>query len=203
MAFAISTYSVGQQNDISKDQCSTKCENAATVVKNIHWNTDDSINEYNEGELVWGEAAETLGTGECDETKCAECRYSWYENSPTKKEARCKDERVMKFGNVCRERQDKGCCMAGEGQICHNSWPADDPEKWRSKERACRTVPASYINDSANDIDFKFGKKECKKEGAGLCHYGCEGTCHNSWPEDDPLKWKSPMAMCRCKTEDD
>jgi len=202
MSLGISSYSVGQENDISGDSCSTACETANTKIKNIVWTTNDCINsEENEeeeeeeqepGELVIGDAAESL---EMCEEGCSECRMSWFENFPNDKFATCSDMRQMKFGGKCGGRKDKSMCATGDGLYCHMSYPYGDADKMRSDDAGCRTVPADYIEN-----DFKYGNRECRNSKAQLCFYGCgDGTCHNSWPIEDPLKWKSPMAMCRCK----
>ena len=124
---------------------------------------------------------------------------AWYENIPEDKFARCADTRIMKFGNKCGSRADKSSCMAGEGQRCHWSWPHEDPDKNNSVEKACRTVPASFINDENNDIEFKFGRRVSRRPTNGLCAYGCgDAECKWSYHKDDPEKWKSASAMFRC-----
>lgn len=48
---------------------------------------------------------------------------------------------------------------------------------------------------------FKYAKRSCNQK-KGLCYEGCgDSTCHMSWPEGDPARWKSADAMCRCKDE--
>jgi hypothetical protein len=154
---------------------------------------------------VWGEAAPDLTSGYCLDVNCTECRDSWYDNTPDAKSYRCKDETVFLYRNKCGKnklkKEGKNLCMTGEDQLCHWSFPADDPKKGKSEKAACRSIPQDYIDGS----EWKFAKKESKKITNGLCRYGCEdeeGTCHWSWPQGEKRKM-NPKAMFRCKPKPD
>jgi len=47
------------------------------------------------------------------------------------------------------------------------------------------------------DVEYKYGS-ECTRanQDTSRCTNNCD--CHISWPFDDPLKWRSPQAGCRC-----
>lgn len=147
-----------------------------------------------DGELIIGEPTDSLS--EC-EAGCTECRMSWREFTPNVVEATCMDTREMKYNKKCPNKKkwkNEKCNAEGH---CVKSYPFGDPDKMRSKEAACRTVPDALVN---NDNDnFKFSKKKCKSKN-GLCGFGCEKNevCRNSFLKDDDLKWKGASAMCRC-----
>lgn len=127
----------------------------------------------------------------CVEEDCSACSMAHWSDDPDNKFPTCTDFNRFKYSNVCRPRQDSSLC--GADDLCFNSYPHNDPLKWKSPDRACRPLPRRLVDD-----EFKFAKRECNMR-KGLCAFGCEGTCHNSWPIDDPERWKSSDAMCRCK----
>ena len=87
------------------------------------------------------------------------------------------------------------------------SYDFADKKKWRSKTKACRTVPESLRNeliggDVSND-DFDWSKKAQKNNKKGLCSLtGAEcDVCKFSWLSDREVetgRWKGFSAMARC-----
>lgn len=136
----------------------------------------------------------TASLAEC-EAGCAECRnYSYTGSSETG--ATCVDHREMKFAGLCPSKgkwSDDKC--SSEGAFCAKSYPFGDPLRMKSEDAACRTMPAELI-----DGPFEWSSKPCRNQNWGLCALGCSAdeTCTNSWPLEDPLRWKSAGAMCRC-----
>jgi len=151
---------------------------------------------------VWGEAAPSLTVGQCaDVHHCSECRQSWYDNDLVNSaDYRCKDDTVYMYRNQCKfnrlNKEGLNLCMTGSEELCHWSFPADDPLKGESDKAACRTIPKDYMEDH-----FKFEKKPSENKSAGLCAYGCAefgGTCYWSWPSGEKKK-NNPKAMHRCE----
>ncbi len=76
---------------------------------------------------------------------------------------------------------------------CRWSWPLDDPLSGGSAEAMFRCKPAeetrelSYGPDCVNKYDM-------------LCGADCH-QCRESWPTNDPRKWYSDEALCRCKVD--
>ena len=90
--------------------------------------------------------------------------------------------------------------MTGKDELCHWSFPADDPKKSKSDKAACRSIPQDYIDGS----EWKFSSKTHKKNMNGLCRYGCKadgGTCQWSWPLGEKGK-DNAKAMYRCNLDD-
>lgn len=197
MALGISVYDAGVDNAIADGECSNACTAPRSIIKNIRWGTHDSVNEL-VGEMVVGRATESL---EDCEPGCTECRECWNEFSPDIVQPVCLDKREMKYGAKCPNKKtftDELC--TGEGR-CVKSYPFGDPEKMRSVEAACRTVPALYDQPAEVMRDvYDWSDRKCKKK-YGLCSFGCKGkngTCFNSWLKEDEDKWAGPSAMCRC-----
>jgi len=92
------------------------------------------------------------------------------------------------YAKPCNERQDQSLCT--EGCDCFVSWPADDPKKWRSDDKACRCLPKQMAPEA-----YEY-KRPCKKPTNGACN-GCD-ECMISWPLFDDLRSKSAERMCRC-----
>ena len=128
----------------------------------------------------------------CDEEDCTACHMGHYSNDASKEFPVCVDFTSYKYSNQCGSRQDSSRC--GEYDDCFRSWPSDDKKKWKSDDFACRPLPMRLIEG-----EFTYARRECRNMRKGQCIFGCDGTCHNSWPVGDPLRWKSPDAMCRCK----
>lgn len=110
MAMGISTYNIGQDNDIAgAPQCANVCEQAETKISNIVWSSDNSVSddtvepedEDEFGEWTIGETTESLS--ECWEEGCTECREGFYANYPEYSFATCVDTTVYKYGNICVE----------------------------------------------------------------------------------------------------
>lgn len=142
----------------------------------------------------WTIGETTFSLSECVEEGCTECREGFYANYPEYTFATCVDTTVYKYGNICVENSkwnESQCSYSGN---CHKSYPFGDADKMNSEEAACRTVPQNFVEN-----DFAFGTKDCWSPVGGLCHGGCEGTCHYSWIASDDDKWKSASSMCRCK----
>ena len=189
MAMGISSYALEQDNHVAGG-CSNVCEAAGAYdskISNLVYTMGDSImsDEYVEG----GPAPrlDLCGSG------CTECRQYYWTSAPDQFDYQCVDDTVYKYGNQCGSNQDRSKCMTDADQLCHKSFPLGDEDKFQSADAACRTIPQANLEG-----DFMYANRECRKETAGLCAYGCEGTCHNSWKVEDPLKWKSATAMCRC-----
>jgi hypothetical protein len=108
-----------------------------------------------EAELVYGEPATTLTTGQCGDD-CTECRWSWWSNATDVVKARCVDTTVYKYGAICPDTWDRIKCMSGADQFCHKSYPHGDPDKMNSVNATCRTVADSYIYN-----DFTYNENVC------------------------------------------
>ena len=196
MALGISVYEAGVHNKIDPT-CVDTCKgtNPKSVISNIRWSKDDSVVDP-KGEIVYGDVAQSLS--DCQENGCSECHDAWYALYPEEVFQKCTDFNVYKYGNECSdtEKWNRDLCNPGD-MHCMKSYPWGDPDRHRSEGAACRTVPASFIED-----EFEYSLKECRMPTSGLCHAGCgESECRNSWPIDDELKWKSPAAICRCMPE--
>jgi hypothetical protein len=153
---------------------------------------DDGDDEQEPGQLIIDGVAQSLdqcGSG------CTECHEAHYENFPDDIVYECTDYTVYKYGNICtpNNKWNEDKCMTSSTGYCHKSYPYGDPDKMRSPEAACRTIPSENV-----DNEFEFGSRDCWSPTGGLCNYGCEGTCHNSWIASADTKWKHSSAMCRC-----
>lgn len=189
MAVGISVY---ENDNEFCEAAGTGCDQSMLVVSEIRWTSGDSIVEVApEPELIIGGPAERL---DMCEDGCTQCNDSWMSDDETFIFQTCTDWTVYRYGGKCGKRLDQSLCNTGSDQYCHKSYPHGDPDKYSSIDAACRTVPPSYIEG-----EFNYATKECRKATAGLCRYGCNGTCHNSWFIDDEEKWKGASAMCRCK----
>lgn len=169
MALGISVYDAGVDNSINHDLCTEACSAPESIIRNIRWGTHDSVNEL-EGEMVVGRGTERLE--DCGDG-CTDCRECWNEFSPDVKQPVCLDKREMKYNNKCPNKgkwKNKAC--TGEGR-CVKSYPLGDPDKMRSKEAACRTVPALFDQpkEVMRDV-YDWSKRKCKKKN-GLCSFGC------------------------------
>jgi len=131
--------------------------------------------------------------GMCSESDCSACHMAHMSNDTamTNMFPVCTEFVQYKYSNLCGRNQNADLC--GVDDICIRSWPADDPEKWRSPDFACRPLRQNLIEG-----DFTFARRS-KPMSKGLCALGCTGTCHNSWPVNDPERWRSPDALIRCK----
>ena len=136
-------------------------------------------------ELVWGDVAPTLTSGECTDG-CTECRNSWYSSdnevhNPTNEVFRCKDNTVMKYRNKCNslrlitEGKTNLCMSTGK---CHWSFPAN--ENKNSENATCRTLPESY-NNLVGDQEWEYGRKPQSLKRKGLCQQSCEGEVDDFW----------------------
>jgi len=72
------------------------------------------------------------------------------------------------------------------------SWPADASPTTISPEQMYRCKP--------DEADLSYGPG-CANHYDMLCGADCH-DCRESWPTDDPRKWYSENAFCRCKAED-
>jgi len=196
MTFGISSFFVGNENDIS-GTCTETCEESNMIIHNLRFTQDDCLVETfdpepePEPELIKGGIASNVSN--CAEG-CTSCIETWWSNAPEEILYECVDETLYKYSNKCGSSKDRSLC--GSDDLCHVSYPLGDPDKGRSVDAACRPVPLEFIEN-----DFTFATRECRSTNHGLCRYGCgEGeTCHNSWWADDDTKWKSASVMCRCK----
>lgn len=195
MALGISVYDAGRDNEISNGQCSDSCSNPQSIISNLKWVANDAVEGEGEGEMIVGEPTDSLD--EC-EAGCTECRKCWNEFTPDVIEITCMDKREMKYNKKCPNKgkwRNEKCSSEGK---CHQSYPFGDPDKMRSADAACRTVPDAL---TVEDKDaYGWSKKKCKSKN-GMCGYGCNKKtemCRNSYLIDDADKWRSPSAMCRC-----
>jgi len=90
---------------------------------------------------------------------------------------------------------DAGICEGCDE--CHYSWPLGDPLGRDSAEGMCRCKPSDDLFD---EREISYGMA-CTNNYDELCGADC-ADCRNSWPRDDPRKWESEDAICRCKQED-
>jgi len=190
MALVVSNFDVGETIDVTDGQCPTNsvCGTYTTTLSNFQWTSDDAIEE---DRLVIGVVADKIDR--CDDPLCTACHETYWTSDPSQIEYQCTDYTRYKYSNQCNNWKNKDN-LCGAEDLCFRSWAADDPKKWKSPEAACRPLPEPLYEG-----EFKYGKSECR-DTRGLCALGCgEGTCYNSFPIDDPLKWKSPAVMCRCK----
>jgi len=74
-----------------------------------------------------------------------------------------------KCGKGKLKKEGMNLCMTGSDELCHWSFPADDPKRSNSKKAACRSIPQDYIEGK-----WKFNKKVAKNKNNGLCKYGCD-----------------------------
>lgn len=184
----ISVYDIGTENDIG-GMCSNACSTATSVVKNIKWTRDDA--EYTEATpepIVNGNAAPRLDSGDCG-FGCTECREDGNGGY------QCVDFGTYVYTHMCPDTWDMSHCMTDADQLCFKSFAHGDANRTESETAACRTVPSSHIADLSDN--WEVSQRQCG-EYDGLCALGCAGTCHNSWPIGDPLRFNSNLAMCRC-----
>lgn len=196
MALVVSNYNAGTDNDISNGICSSTstCGTYKTSFYNFEWTSDDAIeDDEDEEDIVIGDVADSIN--DCEDPLCSACHIAWFESNPDKTFNLCTDFSQYKYSNKCGKRRLRKHNLCGSNdELCFWSWPSTDPKKWKSDDASCRPVPERLVEG-----EFKFARRKCA-DHRGLCKLGCgEGSCHNSWPIDDPLKRKSPDAMCRCK----
>ena len=193
MQMVMSNFDAGEDNEISGRVCRGVGMDHGTKMSNFTWVTGDSIaddDDETDGDMVIGEVA--LNVDDCGDEWCTGCNVAWYSNEPMDTFNVCTDYTHYKWGNLCKPNRDLSLC--GEDDDCFSSWPKDDKKKWRSDDAACRPIP-----DRLEEGNYKWAKKTCNKK-KGLCALGCgDLSCHKSFPLDDPLRNKSPEAMCRCK----
>lgn len=101
-------------------------------------------------------------------------------------------DQVFKYGNKCGKKLDRSRCE--DGCDCFHSYPIDDPLKWKSLEKACRCLPKQRAAEG-----YTYADTQCARAKHGTCDGSCD--CRRSYPNDDPMKWKSNEVMCRCKPE--
>lgn len=137
-----------------------------------------------------GEVA--MNVDDCGEPDCSACNVSWYSDDEVDTFNTCTDYTSYKYANICSKWQSSALC--GDDDHCFKSYPIADNKRWRSDDFACRPLP-----DRLEEGPFKYSSRNTKAT-KGLCALeDCAGNCHNSWPIDDPLKWKSADSMPRCK----
>ena len=104
----------------------------------------------------------------------------------------------MKYGNACKERY-RGVTCNSDDRYCLKSYPYGDPDKYKSDQKGCRSVPDTYLDSS----QLKKAKRECPLS-KGICGTCCdEEDCFWSYRKDDADKGKGATAMCRCMKNDD
>ena len=150
MSLGISVFDAGIDNDIHQGSCTSECSAPKSVIKNIRWGTHDSVIEFDEGEEVEegeeGEQGELIIGGptrsleECGKG-CTQCHECWNSMDPFTVEAMCMDERVMKYGSKCNNNKKWPADNCGADDLCAKSYPFGDPDKMRSPDAMCRSVP--------------------------------------------------------------
>jgi len=93
-------------------------------------------------------------------------------------------------GNPTSNKQ-KGICNGCDD--CRMSWPKDDVRRRDSPEAMFRCKPAEPA------VQLSYGP-ECTNKYDMLCGADCH-QCRESWPIDDPRKWLSDQAYCRCRED--
>jgi len=195
MSLGISVFDAGIDNDIHQGSCTSECSAPKSVIKNIRWGTHDSVNEADEGELIIGGPTRSLE--ECGKG-CTQCHECWNSNDPFTVDAMCVDDRVMKYGSKCNNNKKWPADNCGADDLCAKSYPYGDPDKMRSPDAMCRSVPKENIEGP-----FMWAGRPCKNTKHGFCSFGCDSdeVCTMSWLADDPKKWKAASSTCRCKPQ--
>lgn len=147
---------------------------------------------------VIGPSSEKLSDCGAD---CSECRTAWMSNDTENKYFKCTDKTVYKFGNNNRcnpkkKKHDVSRCSTGDDmKYCTLSYDFADNKKWRSKTKACRTVPQDLIQSD----DFVFKTKKVIKNTKGICPFfptDCE--CRMSYIKGDDMKYRGQTSLARC-----
>ena len=81
------------------------------------------------------------------------------------------------------------------GANCRMSWPHDSTEGSQSAEAMYRCKP--YETEEVGELSYG---PDCINLYDMQCGADCH-DCRESWPQNDPKKWYSDKALCRCKTE--
>ena len=98
------------------------------------------------------------------------------------------------FGDSCASPSQDLCGQncSGGGKDCAWSWPSNDPAKWASNDAHCRC----NVGGSPSPSNWTYGNA-CATKDSGQCGSNCN-ACDWSWPSNDPEKWASKDADCRC-----
>ena len=180
-------------------------------------NQNDVVTEYTYGGML--SICTNLTDGECSDTAdCGICKWSWplgSDGSDPLAECRCEytqDETppppdantVIYYGGDCNNLDD-GFCGDVDCAACKWSWPADTTfaDPWKNDPyRECRcelenSPDDNNLPDPIDEVVYKY-TNECTRSShdKSLCTNDC--PCFKSWPIDDPNKWKSVDAACRC-----
>ena len=118
----------------------------------------------------------------------AHCRCSTYDGEYAAKPEN--GHKNLGWGASCSHFDKLECGLTPNCDNCRWSWPVDDPTKWASEEATCRC---------ASEVEIRYGS-ECNNITDELCELK-EGNCNScrwSWDREDPLKWNSESASCRC-----
>lgn len=126
---------------------------------------------------------------------CVECRESWYGDNYEDQMPHCVDDTPMKYKEKCPEKNKWQSDKCNDEGLCVKTWPSNDPKAQNSHKAICRTLPDKFL-----DGNFKFSKKQAKKNNMGLCSFGCadEEVCRWSYLRSDPEKGRGSSAMFRC-----
>lgn len=190
----MANFNAGEFNDIS-GECSTTGADGDVIFSAMKWTSKDSMDKTQDnsdggdGTLVIEEVATSLDM--CNDDNCTACHMAHWSNQPSNRFPTCTDYTQYKYSNACGNKDDSKC---GSDDNCFRSWPADDAQKWKSDDFACRPLPTRLLIG-----EFQYSSRQCRNMNKGTCILGCNGTCHNSWPVGDADRWKSADAMCRCK----
>jgi len=135
---------------------------------------------------------------------CAVCEEYYWDNDETQSPVyNCTEEGhgEMRYTNKCKDNREPYFCGSGD-QACLWSYPWDDEDKWSSIHAACRNVPDEYVGDLRDEANW-FHQSRSKNKSKGLCGwFGCDGTCHQSWPQGDSRRGKGPKSLARCMPAD-
>lgn len=94
------------------------------------------------------------------------------------------------FGDSCKTKNQDLC--GNDCNDCAWSWPSNDPAKWSSKDAHCRC----NVGAGPSPTQYTYGNA-CATKDSGQCGENCN-ACDWSWPSNDPEKWSSKDADCRC-----
>ena len=162
---------------------------------------------------------DNLTDGECSNVpNCGICKWSWPSGSDAgDSQAGCRCEytqdeipappdenTVFSYGGDCVNLDDDECADV-DCAVCKWSWPSQSTfvDPWSTDPwHYCRCEVENdgsdnNLPDPITEVIYKYSS-ECTRASLdkSLCTNNC--PCFKSWPLDDPDKWKSADAACRC-----
>lgn len=202
MVFAISNWAAEYPSLdwLQHGMCEGTCSRVDTFsrIKNMSFKTasftppDTTVYKYGDS---CGLGDDTSLCGE----DCRNCQMSWPTDDPLgvgsdNAACRCLPDQRAAIGytySYQRCASDAGICDGCSD--CFYSYPSDDPLGVASAEGMCRCKPQD------TDVELHYGK-DCHNLYDMMCGADCH-DCRESWPAEDPRKWYSDDAFCRCKAE--